>query len=113
MFSLPTKCQTLVGVMMTAILVCGLTVLTACSTTDDPATPQPTGVTGQWISYEEKSGEITDDALPYDCIARVLQFNAVVESNIHARHLYERLGFVRVGSEPGALEALFVMEKKL
>ena len=26
---------------------------------------------------------------------------------------YERLGFVRVGSEPGALEALFVMEKKL
>ena len=76
MFSLPTKCQTLAGMMMTAILVCGLTVLTACSTTDDPATPQPTGVTGQWISYEEKSGEITDDELPYDCIARVLQFNA-------------------------------------
>ena len=65
MFSLPTKCQTLAGMMMTAILVCGLTVLTACSTTDDPATPQPTGVTGQWISYEEKSGEITDDELPY------------------------------------------------
>lgn len=41
MFSLPTKCQTLAGMMMTAILVCGLTVLTACSTTDDPATPQP------------------------------------------------------------------------
>ena len=25
----------------------------------------------------------------------VLQFNAVVESNTHARHLYERLGFVQ------------------
>ena len=32
---------------------------------------------------------------------RVLQFNAVVESNIHARHLYERLGFVRLGTIPG------------
>ena len=29
---------------------------------------------------------------------RVLQFNAVVESNIHARHLYERLGFVQLGT---------------
>ena len=28
---------------------------------------------------------------------RILQFNAVVESNIHARHLYERLGFVQLG----------------
>lgn len=32
---------------------------------------------------------------------RILQFNAVVESNIHARHLYERLGFVRLGTIPG------------
>ena len=32
---------------------------------------------------------------------RVLQFNAVVESNIHARHLYERLGFVKLGTIPG------------
>lgn len=32
---------------------------------------------------------------------RVLQFNAVVESNIHARHLYERLGFVQLGAIPG------------
>ena len=32
---------------------------------------------------------------------RVLQFNAVVESNIHARHLYERLGFTRLGTIPG------------
>ena len=32
---------------------------------------------------------------------RILQFNAVVESNIHARHLYERLGFVPLGTIPG------------
>ena len=32
---------------------------------------------------------------------RVLQFNAVVESNRSARHLYERLGFVQMGVIPG------------
>ena len=32
---------------------------------------------------------------------KVLQFNAVVESNIHARHLYERLGFQQLGLIPG------------
>lgn len=32
---------------------------------------------------------------------RILQFNAVVKSNIHARHLYERLGFVQLGTVPG------------
>ena len=31
---------------------------------------------------------------------RVLQFNAVVADNIHARHLYERLGFVQLGTIP-------------
>lgn len=30
----------------------------------------------------------------------VMMFNAVVESNIHARHLYERLGFVQLGTIP-------------
>lgn len=30
----------------------------------------------------------------------VLQFNAVVASNVHARHLYERLGFVQLGVIP-------------
>lgn len=30
----------------------------------------------------------------------ILQFNAVVESNVHARHLYERLGFVPLGVIP-------------
>jgi L-amino acid N-acyltransferase YncA len=31
---------------------------------------------------------------------KILQFNAVVESNIHARHLYERLGFIQLGIIP-------------
>lgn len=31
----------------------------------------------------------------------MLQFNAVVASNIHARHLYERLGFTQLGVIPG------------
>lgn len=30
----------------------------------------------------------------------VLQFNAVVASNVHARHLYERLGFIQLGVIP-------------
>ena len=31
---------------------------------------------------------------------KILQFNAVVENNIHARHLYERLGFIPLGIIP-------------
>lgn len=31
---------------------------------------------------------------------RILQFNAVVSTNIHARHLYERLGFKQLGTIP-------------
>ena len=30
----------------------------------------------------------------------VLQFNAVVATNLHARHLYERLGFTQLGTIP-------------
>ena len=48
------------------------------------------------------------EALVRDCMAqaktlgfRVLQFNAVVASNIHARHLYERIGFQQLGTIPG------------
>jgi L-amino acid N-acyltransferase YncA len=48
------------------------------------------------------------DQLVRDCVAqtkkhgfRILQFNAVVASNIHARHLYERLGFTQLGTIPG------------
>ena len=43
-----------------------------------------------------------------DCIGkarelgfRILQFNAVVATNIHARHLYRRLGFTELGTIPG------------
>lgn len=32
---------------------------------------------------------------------RVLQFNAVVATNIHARHLYERMGLKQLGTIPG------------
>lgn len=32
---------------------------------------------------------------------RVMQFNAVVASNIHAQHLYERIGFKKLGAIPG------------
>lgn len=32
---------------------------------------------------------------------RILQFNAVVANNIHAIHLYERLGFIRIGMVKG------------
>ena len=42
-----------------------------------------------------------------DCIAKarelgfkILQFNAVVATNIHARHLYQRLGFKELGTIP-------------
>ncbi|MBQ8095170.1 MAG: GNAT family N-acetyltransferase [Clostridia bacterium] len=31
---------------------------------------------------------------------RILQFNAVVDSNIHAQHLYKRLGFTDLGIIP-------------
>ncbi len=48
------------------------------------------------------------EQLVKDCLAkgkelgfRILQFNAVVESNVHARHLYERLGFIQLGVIPG------------
>lgn len=35
-----------------------------------------------------------------DLNAMIAIWNAVVESNIHARHLYERLGFVQLGTIP-------------
>ncbi len=53
-------------------------------------------------------GRHIGEKLVLDCLRkakelgfRVLQFNAVVESNVHARHLYERLGFVQLGTVPG------------
>lgn len=53
----------------------------------------------------ESRGKHIGEKLVSDCIERagefgfgILQFNAVVESNIHARHLYERLGFRQLGT---------------
>ena len=53
-------------------------------------------------------GRHIGEKLVLDCLRmgrelgfRVLQFNAVVECNTHARHLYERLGFVQLGTIPG------------
>ncbi|MCR5485048.1 MAG: GNAT family N-acetyltransferase [Clostridiales bacterium] len=53
-------------------------------------------------------GEHIGEKLVKDCIVRageegfrILQFNAVVSTNIHARHLYERCGFKQLGTIPG------------
>lgn len=53
-------------------------------------------------------GKHIGEQLVLDCLKkgrelgfRVLQFNAVVETNIHARHLYERLDFKQLGTIPG------------
>ena len=47
------------------------------------------------------------EKLVLDCLAQgarhgfgILQFNAVVATNTHARHLYERLGFTQLGTIP-------------
>lgn len=36
-----------------------------------------------------------------NCGYRILQFNAVVASNVHACHLYERIGFQKIGCIKG------------
>lgn len=53
-------------------------------------------------------GEHIGEKLVLDCLKmakeksfQILQFNAVVASNIHALHLYKRLGFIRLGVIPG------------
>jgi len=55
----------------------------------------------------ESRGLHIGEKLVQDCLQqankhgfKVLQFNAVVASNIHARHLYERLGFKQIGVIP-------------
>ena len=53
-------------------------------------------------------GQHIGKKLVLDCIRqahaegfKILQFNAVVRTNIHARHLYERIGFKQLGTIPG------------
>ncbi len=52
-------------------------------------------------------GKHIGEKLVMDCLEtasklgfKILQFNAVVETNVHARHLYERLGFTQLGVIP-------------
>ena len=62
-------------------------------------------------SYAVRSdlrGRHIGEIIVKDCISRakmlgfrILQFNAVVATNIHARNLYKRLGFVELGTIPG------------
>ena len=62
-------------------------------------------------SYAVKSilrGQHIGEKLVTDCMTQakkagfgILQFNAVVKTNYGARHLYEKLGFVPLGTIPG------------
>lgn len=54
-----------------------------------------------------KRGRHIGEKLVLDCMEqarrlgfKILQFNAVVKTNVHARHLYERLGFTQLGTIP-------------
>ena len=56
----------------------------------------------------DRRGQHIGEALVRHCMAkgkelgfRILQFNAVVRSNVPAMRLYERLGFVQLGVIPG------------
>lgn len=56
----------------------------------------------------ESRGMHIGEQLVKDCLVqarlhgfRVMQFNAVVESNLSARHLYTKLGFQELGTVPG------------
>ena len=54
---------------------------------------------------KESRGKHIGEKLVRDCLAKakensfkILQLNAVVENNIHARHLYEKIGFTQLGT---------------
>ena len=48
-------------------------------------------------------GALVEDSLKQAALAgfHIMQFNAVVDSNIHALHLYKQLGFTDLGIIPG------------
>lgn len=63
--------------------------------------------------HEDFRGQSIGRQLVQDCIERgrqygfrILQFNAVVESNTAARMLYEKLGFVQLGTIPEGFRML-------
>lgn len=94
--------QTYCGVAVDESGVCGLYILH----------PNNVGRCGHicnasYAVSREKRGLHIGEKLVLDCIAqakahgfKILQFNAVVATNVHARHLYERLGFTRLGTIP-------------
>lgn len=60
----------------------------------------------------DQRGRRLGERLVRDCLERarhsgfrILQFNAVVAENASARHLYEKLGFVTLGTIPGGFHA--------
>ncbi len=75
---------------------------------------------GEWKCVAKATYAVRSDVrgfhvgekLVCDCLEKakdngfsIIQFNAVVDSNIHARHLYEKLRFQEVGVIPGGLAA--------
>ena len=64
-------------------------------------------VLGSYAVSKKARGLHIGEKLVLDCLKEgkkhgfgVLQFNAVVATNLHARHLYERLGFIQLGTIP-------------
>lgn len=60
-----------------------------------------------YVVERGERGKHFGEALVKDCLIQakahgfsLMQFNAVVDANVHARHLYERLGFVVLGKIP-------------
>ncbi|MBB5183017.1 GNAT family N-acetyltransferase [Catenisphaera adipataccumulans] len=61
-----------------------------------------------YVVDKKMRGRHIGEQLVNDCLVQakelgysILQFNAVVCENVHAVHLYERLGFVNLGRIPG------------
>lgn len=96
---------------------------THCGVAEDPASQKILGLyilhpnnvgrcghicNASYAVSAESRGLHIGEKLVLDCLEQgrhhgftILQFNAVVATNIRARHLYERLGFVSLGTIPG------------
>lgn len=64
-----------------------------------------------FVVKKDHRGNHIGEKLVKDCIEkaratgfRIMQFNAVIESNTYARHLYERLGFIQSGTVPAGFQ---------